>query len=229
MREQTPPRRAWLRRHWLGSAVLLVALVLVGLTHCSPFPHPTGGIECPLPRQTVTWPSPPTQVVTDTPTSTPITVTLQVTQTLEVDLSGSAFWQLSSRSAYAPVLTLETPAGYLDASSTRCVWRFRAQQAGVVPLEFLGNEFCPSGSCTQAIFTLTVTVTTPQVSCQKDHTMRQTTRRSIHGFRITDSVKDYQTNRVLAQRLLSKAYPDGSLLLLVNLDIKLLIFEQFLC
>ena len=171
MREQAPPRRAWLRRHWLGSAALLVALVLVvgagvlvGLTHRSSFPHPTGGIECPLPRQTVTWPSPPTQVVTDAPTSTPITVTLQVAQTLEVDVSGSAFWQLSSRSVPSPVLTLETPAGYLDASGTRCVWRFSAQQAGIVPLEFLGNEFCPSGSCVQAIFTLTVTVTAPQVS-----------------------------------------------------------------
>lgn len=170
MREQIPPRRepapslrTWLLRHSIMASLMLVALligvgVLVGFAYRSP--HPAKGPACPLPMQTVTWPSPPTQVVNYSPTSTPVPVALQVPETLEVDLPLS--FQLSSRSMYAPVLTLQTPAGYLDASGTRCVWRFTAQQAGVVPLEFLGTGGCPvpAASCAVASFQMTVTVTT---------------------------------------------------------------------
>jgi hypothetical protein len=171
MHEQPLPRRvpgpslgAWLRRPAIIAPLVLVALLLgtgavllVGFAHRSP--QPTNGPACPVPHQTVSWPSPPTQVVSYPPTNMPVPVTLQVSESLEVDLPG--IWRLSSPSMYAPVLTLEVPAGYTDASGTGCVWHFTAQQAGVVPLEFQGTRGCPvpAASCAMASFQVTVTVT----------------------------------------------------------------------
>ncbi len=147
MRETTTSHRD--RVHpWLVSLLLLLALVVGGaggaLLMQARQPSPVAvGPTCPSSASNVTRPSPPTQVVCYNPPSiAPTTLTLQPTQTLEIALYGPWTWQLRTQ-AVAPALTLETPAGYLDALGESCVWRFTAQQVGAVRLQFLGNRHLP--------------------------------------------------------------------------------------
>ena len=158
-------RPKW-RYRFLTTAVLLVALMIAGevgallaRTYYTT-PPPTLGPACPSSAQAASWPSPATQEVRYNPPSTePGPVMVQVGQTLEVQLYGPWSWQLSSPDGSQP-LALATPAGYKDAASQDCVWRFTAQQPGVEQLEILGNGMCrgTTASCVGYFFKLEVIV-----------------------------------------------------------------------
>jgi len=154
--------QARLRRQWRGGMILLLALPLLTLlAGCEQQTTQHPSPACPSSAQNVTWPAPATQVISYNPPSTaPAPVTLQVSQTLEVDLYGPWTWQLRSLDSPS-ILTVGTPAGYLDALGQSCVWRFTAQQAGAEQLRFFGNGMCQgtAASCVGAFFNLGITVT----------------------------------------------------------------------
>lgn len=170
MREQPSSRRDpapllpfWRRTGWIMAALMLLAFVVgagVG-AWLVPTHQPTssaGSPACPSSARNVTWPSPPMQVVSYNPPSSELApVTLQPSQTLEVDLFGPWIWQLRTPDV-SPTLALETPAGYL--SGQVCVWRFTAQQVGREQVLFTGGGMChgTAETCVAFRFTLTVTV-----------------------------------------------------------------------
>ena len=165
MQETTTSHRTGVRP-WLLFILLLLALVVGGgggawLVLAHQPSQSVGGPACPSSAQNVTWPSPPTQVVrSHFPSTAPTSLTLQPSQTLEIDLSGPLSWRLYSPDV-SPTLTLEAPGGYLDAIGQSCVWRFTARQAGREQLQFLGNGRCQgtTETCVTGFFNLTVTVT----------------------------------------------------------------------
>lgn len=163
-RDPAPSLPFWRRTGWIMVALLLLAFVggAGGGAWFVTSHQPTSSAEspaCPSSAQNVTWPSPPTQVVSFNPPSSELApVTLQPSQTLELDLYGPWIWQLLTPEV-SPTLALETPAGY--AFGTSCVWRFTAQQVGSEQLVFNGGGMChgTTQSCAAFRFTLTVTVT----------------------------------------------------------------------
>jgi hypothetical protein len=66
---------------------------------------------------------------------------LQVGQTLEIALAFGHHWSFEPV-AFGGVLLLNTPAGYGDMSLKSCVWRFTAQQAGQITLNFTFAPIC---------------------------------------------------------------------------------------
>lgn len=162
MRATTPRARVG-KRFWLVT-LLLALLVGAGIGAWVVSAHQpertASGPACPSPARAVTWPAPPTQTVSyNPPATTPAPVTLGPSETLEVDLLGRWTWQLRTTTV-GPTLSLETPAGYVDAGGASCVWRFAARQVGTERLRFFGNGMCPGteATCVAAFLTLTVTV-----------------------------------------------------------------------
>jgi hypothetical protein len=125
-----------------------------------PFHTPTVTITktgCPLPTQTVNWPSPPTIVVTAAEAAKG--TSLQVGQTLELELPFGRLWMLGPSSTWKGILTLESPAGYGDASLKSCIWRFTAQKRGQAAITFTFAPVCkPPMECPQFVGVLNVVV-----------------------------------------------------------------------
>ncbi len=163
MQETTTSYRTGVRP-WLVSILLLLALVGGGgagawLVQTHQPSQSAGGPACPSSAQNVTWPSRPTQVVRYNPPSTaPAPLILQPSQTLELDLFGPWIWRQDSP-AVSPTLTLEAPAGYLDAGGQDCVWHFTARQVGREPLHFSGKGMCQGTAETCMVFDFNLAVT----------------------------------------------------------------------
>ena len=94
---------------------------------------------CPQATQVVQWPSPPAVIVTSADASKGATV--QVGQTFEIALPFGQRRSLEPGGGQ-PILLLNTPAGYGDASLKSCVWRFTAEQVGQVTLNFTFAPIC---------------------------------------------------------------------------------------
>lgn len=150
MRRFGSRRAAWL-------AVVLGASL--GLTACGVTSTTTGGAGttasvptttatskptstgCPLPTQVVSR-APAT--VIERPVGTGVKpVSLKVGQTVEVQLPFGHKWALFPMSS--AILSLQSPAGYGDASVQSCIWRFQAAQTGSENLTFIEQPLCDTG------------------------------------------------------------------------------------
>jgi hypothetical protein len=115
---------------------------------------------CPSPTQVVTWPSPPTVIITSTQASKG--ASLRVGQTLEIALAFGHRWSFEPIGNEG-VLVLNTPAGYGDMSLKSCVWRFTAEQAGQGTLTFTDAPICQLHTeCAQYIGILKIAVAVRQ-------------------------------------------------------------------
>ncbi len=111
---------------------------------------------CPQATQTVQWPTPPTVIITSAQTSKGAKVS--VGQTLEVALAFGHKWTLGP-AAGQPALTLNSPAGYGDASLQSCIWHFTGAQAGQFTLQFISAPNCPAHKeCPKTIGTLAISI-----------------------------------------------------------------------
>jgi hypothetical protein len=112
---------------------------------------------CPAPTQVVNWPSAPNVVLGTASVARAASVT--VGQTVEVALPWGARWMLLA-GAGAPALQLQQPAGYGDASTRQCIWRFVARQTGASSISFSQQPLCtsPHTPCPQYIRMLALQV-----------------------------------------------------------------------
>ena len=111
---------------------------------------------CPMATQVINWPSPPTVIITSADASKGAIV--HVGQTLEVALPFGQRRSLGPGGG-APILLLNTPAGYGDASLKSCVWRFTAEQVGQATLTFTFAPICQAHmECPQFIGLLKIPI-----------------------------------------------------------------------
>lgn len=156
-----------------GAVALLLALCLTacGVTatsttgKTSTTPSPTRGSPtltpgsaalngCPIQQAPVGWP--PADVVltmtgaqgaTATPGLGPIHVTVMHGQIIDVRLSATYQWRITSAPS-ATVLTMAQPAGWYDPQYRACVWRFTAAGTGATGLQLTGTVVCqPETPC----------------------------------------------------------------------------------
>jgi hypothetical protein len=77
----------------------------------------------------------------------PTTVTIERGQSLDLDMTSSIQWTLSTPPA-AGVLATVQPAGWYNASIHACVWRFVAADTGSTLVGFTGVALCaPNAAC----------------------------------------------------------------------------------
>ncbi len=140
---------------WVVGVALLVSLGLVacGVTPTSTATSPasstttsrttptaTAATGCPLPTQTVQ--RAPANVIVR-PLTDVQPVNASVGQTIEVQLPFGHKWALFP--AMSTLVTLQTPAGYGDASVQSCIWRFTAATAGTGQIVYLVSPVCGAG------------------------------------------------------------------------------------
>lgn len=112
---------------------------------------------CPLATQVVQWSSPPAIIITSAQSTDKAEV--RVGQSIELALTFGHRWSLGPN-AGQPALTLNTPAGYGDASMGSCIWRFTAEHAGTASVSFLAAPICqPHMQCPQMVALHTITIT----------------------------------------------------------------------
>lgn len=110
---------------------------------------------CPGPAESVSWPTPPTVVVTQ-PQGT---ISVKVGQTLELRLAFGHRWSVAA-SMLNGTFALDQPAGYADAQTQTCDWHFTAKHAGSQNLTIAMAPNCQaSKACAQAIVAYDLTIT----------------------------------------------------------------------
>jgi hypothetical protein len=111
-----------------------------GSTTTSATPTPAPATGCPLPTQAVQ--RPPADVVVR-PLTAEQPVDAKVGQTIEVQLPFGHKWALFPLAT--TIVSLQSPAGYGDASVQSCIWRFTATAAGNGQLVYLVSPICQTG------------------------------------------------------------------------------------
>ena len=134
---------------WFFGAVLVVVstgLVACGVTSATPAANTTSvstattvaqSTGCPLANQTVS--RAPASVLIS-PTGSLQQISLHVGQTLEVRLPFGRKWSYFPSST--DTLTLQSPAGYGDATVNSCIWRFTAAHTGSTSINFIFAPLC---------------------------------------------------------------------------------------
>lgn len=139
------------------SLALLLALVLAACGAKGGSASGTGSIATSTPTPTFTTVQgygsangcPSDAVVTTTSHDANVTVKLadahatvkaQIGDLIELQLPFGMRWTGSPASAGE--LQLQTPAGYASTAAKMCIWRYRAQSAGIAHLTFVGRVIC---------------------------------------------------------------------------------------
>jgi hypothetical protein len=100
-------------------------------------PQVTG---CPGTKANVSWPQKPSVSLHAEQADTVTTV--QQGQSIQFTFPSGSRWGLIANTTSQ--LSLEEPAGYYDAGSKTCGWRFMAKQSGTTTLEFSRQALCQS-------------------------------------------------------------------------------------
>jgi hypothetical protein len=143
---------------FVAMCLLLAACATTSTGAGSGTPSPTG----PHPTITITTSSCPMRQPPPSATPADITIganggqasssiTMQVGQTLQIQLSASYKWTAATTGP-AGVLTAHPDNGWHDTANGTCVWQFTAAAKGQVTLSFTGRPICAAGvACPQII------------------------------------------------------------------------------
>jgi hypothetical protein len=157
-----------LGRIWMRPTLVLAGVLLLALAACASGGEASTGGGTPTPIDGT--PTPPlTTGGCPNPTAIPKpgqaanlvltmrnanqTTAISQGQTLEIRLPDTTRWILTGFTS--GLLVLQQPAGFVDAATHTCVWRFLAQAPGSAVVSFNGRPICKPGQmCPQYILAL---------------------------------------------------------------------------
>lgn len=129
-----------------------------GSTGSTPPPSSTGAVNphgCPSNAVVSTSPTPANVVLKPSNSST--TISAHQGDVIEIQLPFGQVW--NGPTASQGVLQLETPAGYAQAATNSCIWRFTAKGTGITQLNFYGKAICTKGQmCPQYVMSVPFTI-----------------------------------------------------------------------
>ena len=101
---------------------------------------PGSGSAFGCPSDVVVSTAPAAPDVTIQPKQAATTINAHTGNMLEVQMPFGVAWQGPTTSL--GVLQLQEPAGYAWKQSNSCIWRFVAEQTGIIKLNFFGRAIC---------------------------------------------------------------------------------------
>ncbi len=105
---------------------------------------------CPV--QTIPIDPLPKAAVTATQNQSNKSITVNVNQSFEINLSANMKW--SAVNVTSNLIHESAPFGWYNKSQDTCIFRFIASHPGQVTIQFNGTSLCTSTMCSQPVFLL---------------------------------------------------------------------------